>query len=80
MISAPQLFDVGAAAPLLDRQIDDLLLDVRGLSLVLEILAARQASDAELAAHRRELDRRRARLAELIRESGRTTAGLDHAA
>ena len=55
---------------LLDREIDNLLLDVRGLALVLEILTARGASDAELAAHCRELDRRRARLARLIGEPG----------
>jgi hypothetical protein len=71
--------DVDAAA-LLDRQIDDLLLDVRGLALVREILARRGASSAEIAAHSRALERGRTRLAELIREPGDTAAGLHHAA
>jgi hypothetical protein len=53
---------------LLDREIDDLLLDVRGLALVLEILDDRGASSGEIAAHTRELERRKARLAELIRD------------
>jgi hypothetical protein len=53
---------------LLDREIDDLLLDVRGLALVLEILEGRGASRGEIAAHSRELERRTARLTELIRD------------
>jgi hypothetical protein len=53
---------------LLDREIDDLLLDVRGLTLVLEILGARGASSSEIAAHTRELERRKLRLADLIRD------------
>jgi hypothetical protein len=53
---------------LLDREIDDLLLDVRGLTLVLEILGARGASSSEIAAHTRELERRKVQLAELIRD------------
>jgi hypothetical protein len=53
---------------LLDREIDDLLLDVRGLALVLEILAARGASSSEIAAHTRELERRKVQLSDLIRD------------
>jgi hypothetical protein len=53
---------------LLDREIDDLLLDVRGLALVLEILGARGASSSEIAAHTRELERRKAQLTDLIRD------------
>jgi len=66
MISACRRLPEVSAEVLLDREIDNLLLDVRGLAVVLEILAARGVSDAELAAHRRELDRRRARLVRLI--------------
>jgi hypothetical protein len=53
---------------LLDREIDDLLLDVRGLALVLEILAARGASSSEIVAHTRELERRKVQLSDLIRD------------
>ena len=52
----------------LDREINDLLLDVRGLTLVLEILGARGASSSEIAAHTRELERRKTQLADLIRD------------
>lgn len=51
----------------LSREIDNLLLDVRGLVLVRHLLAARGATDAELDAHTDELERRRRRLAALIR-------------
>jgi hypothetical protein len=61
--------DVDARA-LLDRQIDDLLLELRGLALVRDILIERGASRGEIAAHGRELERGRARLAELIRGPG----------
>jgi hypothetical protein len=50
----------------LSRELDDLLLDVRGLVLVRELLAERGATSAELAAHTDELDRRRRRLAAMI--------------
>lgn len=63
------LLDSDAKA-LLDREIDDLLLDLRGLALVRDILIERGASGAEIAAHGRELERSRARLAELIRGPG----------
>jgi hypothetical protein len=57
----------------LSPELDDLLLDVRGLVLVRELLAERGATGAELAAHTDELERRRRRLAELV--EGRTQSG-----
>jgi hypothetical protein len=51
---------------LLSREIDDLLLHVRGLVLVRGLLAERGASRDELDAHTRELHRLRRRLARLI--------------
>jgi hypothetical protein len=47
------------------REIDDLLLHIRGLVLVREILRQRGATDAELDAHTAELERLEERLAEL---------------
>jgi len=52
---------------LLDRQIDDLLLDIRGLALVRDLLVKRGATVEEITSHSRALARSRARLAELIR-------------
>jgi len=51
---------------LLDREIDDLLLQMRGLAVVRDLLAARGASSAEVAAHSSELESVRRRLAGLI--------------
>ncbi len=51
---------------LLDREIDDLLLDARGLALVRDLLQERGATSGEIASHVRALDRVRARLVELI--------------
>jgi hypothetical protein len=51
---------------LLDREIDDLLLDARGLALVRDLLEERGASSGEIASHVHALDRARARLVELI--------------
>jgi hypothetical protein len=48
------------------REIDDLLLHIRGLVLVREILTQRGASAAELDAHTAELERLEARLSELV--------------
>jgi hypothetical protein len=53
-------------AAILDHQIDDLLLQARGIVLVRQILARRGASRAELDAHTRELERVRRRLADAI--------------
>lgn len=55
------------AAALLDHEIDDLLLQVRGIALVRDVLADRGATPAEITAHSRALERARTRLAELIR-------------
>ena len=52
-----------SAAKLLDPQIDDLLLEARGLALVRDLLAERGASAAELEVHTRALERARAELA-----------------
>jgi hypothetical protein len=52
---------------LVSREIDDLLLHVRGLVLVRAVLASRGASKDELDAHEHELERLRKRLATLIR-------------
>jgi hypothetical protein len=51
---------------LLDREIDDLLLHMRGLAVVRDLLSSRGASSAEIMAHTRELESVRSRLAELI--------------
>jgi hypothetical protein len=55
------------SSALLAHDIDDLLLEARGLALVRDLLAERGASDTEIAAHSRALERARARLAERIR-------------
>ncbi len=57
-------------AVLLDRTIDDLLLQLRGLVLVGKVLRQRGASTAEVEAHAREADRVRAELAHLIGDDG----------
>jgi hypothetical protein len=59
---------------ILEHDIDDLLLQARGLVLVREILAQRGATRAELDAHTAELARVRRRLAETISASGLQTA------
>ena len=51
---------------LLNREIDDLLLHMRGLAVVRDILSSRGASSAEISAHTRELESVRVRLTELI--------------
>ena len=53
-------------ATVLDRRIDDLLLQARGLVLVREVLARRGATRAELDAHSLELERVRHELVEAI--------------
>jgi hypothetical protein len=58
------------AATLVSREIDDLLLHIRGLVLVRPLLANRGASRDELDAHEHELERLRKRLAALIRGGG----------
>ncbi len=51
---------------LLNREIDDLLLHMRGLAVVRDILSSRGASNAEISAHTRELESVRSRLTALI--------------
>jgi hypothetical protein len=57
--------------PLLDNGIDDLLLQARGLALVRSLLVERGVATADVEAHSRELERTRARIAELIRGPAR---------
>ncbi|HZO96119.1 MAG TPA: hypothetical protein VFB42_01985 [Gaiellaceae bacterium] len=70
----------GDAAALLDREIDDLLLQARGLVLVRDLLVRRGATQAEIAAHERELERVRARLADLVRGPGPSAEPVGRAA
>jgi hypothetical protein len=51
---------------LLGREIDDLLLRLRGLVLVRDLLTERGATAAEIHAHAEEAERVRAQLADLI--------------
>jgi hypothetical protein len=60
------------------REIDDLVLELRGLTLVRNLLVERGVDGEDIAAHSRELERVRARLAELILEPG--VAALSDAA
>ncbi len=65
----------GADAPaLLDRQIDELLLHARGLEVVRDLLSRKGATRDEVAAHSRELELTRNRLADLIRGTARQEA------
>ena len=59
---------------LLGREVDDLLLRLRGLVLVRDLLAQRGATAAEIDEHAREADRVRARLAALIGGAGEAEA------
>ena len=52
------------------REVDDLLLSLKGLVLVRALLAERGASAAELREHGDEIERLRARLALVVREGG----------
>jgi hypothetical protein len=62
---------------LLSREVDDLLLQARGLVLVRHVLAERGVSASELAAHTVELERVRTELAATVRGGARQ---LDDAA
>ena len=66
MIAGENAFDRDGAI-LVSREIDDLLLQARGLVLVRPILSKRGATDHELDAHTSELERLRRQLADLIR-------------
>jgi hypothetical protein len=52
---------------LLQRELDDLVLRLKGLVLVRALLEQRGASDAELDAHSDEIERVRAELARLVK-------------
>jgi hypothetical protein len=52
------------------REVDDLLLHLKGLVLVRALLAERGAGEAELREHGDEIERLRARLAALVQASG----------
>ena len=52
------------------REVDDLLLHLKGLVLVRALLEERGAGEAELREHGDEIERLRARLATLVRGSG----------
>jgi hypothetical protein len=60
---------------LLAHEIDDLLLRARGLVLVRDLLAERGATSGEIEAHSDELERVRARLADMIRGSDHSHLG-----
>jgi hypothetical protein len=62
---------------LLSREVDDLLLQARGLVLVRRVLAERGVSPSELDAHTAELERVRAQLAATLQGGARP---LDDAA
>jgi hypothetical protein len=59
------------------REINDVLTQLKGLVLVQPVLEARGVSNRELDRHTNEIDRVRARLAELVRNSG---GGVESAA
>ena len=61
-----ELHHTSTASSLLAHEIDDLLLQARGLVLVRDLLAERGASRTEIDAHSDELARVRARLAATI--------------
>ncbi len=52
------------------REVDDLLLHLKGLVLVRALLEERGAGEAELREHGDEIERLRARLAALVQGSG----------
>jgi len=54
------------------RQVDELVLHLKGLVLVRALLAERGASEAELEEHGAEIDRVRAELASLVQKGGDT--------
>jgi hypothetical protein len=52
------------------REIDDLVLNLKGLVLVRELLESRGARADDIAAHSVEIERVRERLASTVRETG----------
>jgi hypothetical protein len=59
------------SAVLAQRELDDLVLGLKGLVHVRALLESRGASSAELDEHTAEIDRIRVRLAELVKEESR---------
>jgi hypothetical protein len=51
-------------------EIDDLLLHLKGLVLVRGLLEERGVSEVDIAEHTHEIERLRARLADLVRDTG----------
>jgi hypothetical protein len=64
-------------AALLSGEVDDLLLQLRGLVLVRRLLAERGATRGELDAHSDELERVRRRLADAIRGQSAGSPNLE---
>jgi hypothetical protein len=62
------------SAAISTRELDDLVLQLKGLVHVRALLEDRGASDAAIEAHTVEIDRVRARLAQGVREGVRTAA------
>jgi hypothetical protein len=62
-------------SPTLDRRVDDLVLQLKGLVHVRAILELRGASRAELDAHAREADRVRAELARVAKAQATGSPG-----
>ena len=62
---------------LLDREVDDLLLDVRGLALVRDLLRERGATRDEIDSHERALTRARTRLADLLAGAARAAGPVE---
>ena len=59
------------SAAVSNRELDDLVLQLKGLVLVRALLEGNCATDAEIDAHTAEIDRVRARLARRARESAK---------
>jgi hypothetical protein len=66
----------GSARAQLNAEIEQLLLEVRGLVLVKGVLKRRGVSRAELEAHGREIERARRRLSDLIGSRGLDPRGV----
>ena len=56
--------------PTIEREVDDLLLHLKGLVHVRALLETHDASAAEIDEHTAEIDRLRSRLAQVAKDSG----------